>query len=389
MGHIRTRKETGKLYIDFKYQNLRCREQTAMLDTPVNRKKLETLLARIDAEILLGSFDYQAYFPESRMLKKIKLQQNIIDRHISGVPTFNEFFNIWYSEVEVGWRRSYKRTILGLINYHLIPAFGEMMLNEIFKPELLQFRAQLTKVRKINNDCLSIAYVNRIMKIFKMIVTEAADRYEFNNPFRGIKPLKAVKPQIEPFSLDEVNQIISNVRDDFKSYYTVRFFTGMRTGEIDGLKWQYVDFDKRQICIRETIVNGYIEYTKTDSSQREILMSQPVYDALKEQYKMTGQHKYVFCTKKGEPFNYNNITKRIWQPILNYLGLKVRRAYQTRHTAATLWLASGENPEWIARQMGHANTEMLFKVYSRYVPNLTRQDGSAFERLLLKNNSDS
>lgn len=97
-----------------------------------------------------------------------------------------------------------------------------------------------------------------------MIVTEAADRYEFNNPFRGIKPLKAIKPQIEPFSLVEVNKTINTVRDDFKNYYTVRFFTGMRTGEIDGLKWEYVDFDKRQICIRETIVNGYIEYTKTD-----------------------------------------------------------------------------------------------------------------------------
>jgi integrase len=66
------------------------------------------------------------------------------------------------------------------------------------------------------------------------------------------------------------------------------------------------------------------------------------------------------------------------------LGLKVRRAYQTRHTAATLWLAAGENPEWIARQMGHSTTEMLFRVYSRYVPNITRQDGSAFERLMLQ-----
>ncbi len=76
-------------------------------------------------------------------------------------------------------------------------------------------------------------------------------------------------------------------------------------------------------------------------------------------------------------------TKRIWFPTLNYLGLKRRRPYQTRHTMATLWLASGENPEWIARQMGHTSTEMLFTVYSRFVPNLTRQDGSAFENLLL------
>jgi integrase len=53
-----------------------------------------------------------------------------------------------------------------------------------------------------------------------------------------------------------------------------------------------------------------------------------------------------------------------------------------RHTAATLWLASGEAPEWIARQLGHTTTEMLFRVYSRFVPNLTRQDGSAIDRLL-------
>jgi integrase len=53
-----------------------------------------------------------------------------------------------------------------------------------------------------------------------------------------------------------------------------------------------------------------------------------------------------------------------------------------RHTAATLWVAAGESPEWIARQLGHTSTQMLFKVYSRFVPNLTRQDGSAMERLL-------
>lgn len=64
------------------------------------------------------------------------------------------------------------------------------------------------------------------------------------------------------------------------------------------------------------------------------------------------------------------------------MGLKYRRPYETRHTAATLWLAAGEAPEWIARQMGHSNTKMLFEIYSRFVPNLTRQDGSAFERLL-------
>jgi integrase len=104
-------------------------------------------------------------------------------------------------------------------------------------------------------------------------------------------------------------------------------------------------------------------------------MSQIVYDSLTEQQKATGNMKYVFCNRKGDPLDNKNFISRIWNPLLRYLGLKIRRPYQCRHTAATLWLASGEAPE--SRQLGHSTTEMLFSVYSRYVPNLTRKAGVA------------
>ncbi len=97
--------------------------------------------------------------------------------------------------------------------------------------------------------------------------------------------------------------------------------------------------------------------------------------ALKQQSKVTCDIDYVFANKAGNPLSVHNVTKRIWYPLLRRLGLPPRRPYQTRHTAATLWLAAGENPEWIARQMGHSTTEMLFRIYSRYVPNLTRFHG--------------
>ena len=103
---------------------------------------------------------------------------------------------------------------------------------------------------------------------------------------------------------------------------------------------------------------------------------------LRAQHKVTGEQTMVFCNSVGNPLSHHTVTNKVWHPLLRYLGLNKRRPYQTRHTAATLWLAAGESPEWIAQQMGHSTTEMLFKVYSRYVPNLTRQDGSAMERLL-------
>ena len=110
-------------------------------------------------------------------------------------------------------------------------------------------------------------------------------------------------------------------------------------------------------------------------------MSTKVRAALLKQYKLTGQGDYVFTNRAGKPLDKKNVRERVWIP-LELMGIKYRRPYETRHTAATLWLAAGESPEWIARQMGHTTTKMLFETYSRYVPNLTRKDGSAFERLV-------
>lgn len=221
------------------------------------------------------------------------------------------------------------------------------------------------------------------MTPLRMILDEAADRFEFSTPFTRIKPLKVPQADVDPFSIEEVQAILGTVRPDFKNYYTVRFFTALRTGEIDGLKWSFVDFDHGVIRVRETLVDGREETTKTPGSVRDVWMSKPVKEALKAQWEVTGQlSKFVFCNREGEPLDHRNVTKRVWYPLLRYLELKPRKPYQTRHTAATLWLAAGENPEWIARQMGHTTTRMLFTVYSRFVPNLTRRDGSAFENLL-------
>ncbi|WP_300321919.1 hypothetical protein [Idiomarina sp.] len=59
-----------------------------------------------------------------------------------------------------------------------------------------------------------------------------------------------------------LRMILQSVREDFKNYYTVRFFTGMRTAEIDGLQWDAVDFKRRQIIVKRALVRGVIQDTK-------------------------------------------------------------------------------------------------------------------------------
>jgi len=394
MGVVRARKETGLLFLDFRWDGKRCREQTELRDTAANRRKLEKMLAQIESEIQLGRFSYATFFPDSRKGVEVTLapvsvfsparEEIVMDEAVLKTPLFADFIKEWLSENQIGWRRSYQVTIRGNIDKYYLPAFGSVRVGAVTRADLLKFRSSLAKVSGRNrNTTLSANRINKIMDPLRRVFEEAADRYDFTTPYVRIKPLKVPKSDVQPLTLQEVKLIVDSVRPDFRNYYIVRFFTGMRTGEIDGLKWKYVDFDRRQILIRETIVYGEDDYTKTDASQRDIAMSQPVYEALVNQYKATGaMSEYVFCNLQGMPIEHNNVTKRVWYPLLASLGLERRRPYQTRHTAATLWLAAGEAPEWIARQMGHANTEMLFKVYSRFVPNLTRKDGSAFEQLL-------
>lgn len=387
MASINVRND--KLQVDFRYKGKRCREQTRYVDTPANRKKLEKIIERMEAEILLNTFIYRNYFPKSakadffdELEKKATATTGVASGQVDNTPTFAEFAEIWLSEKNVEWRDSHRAAVINVLEAYALPFFGDKKLNDITKAEVLQFRSTLAKEPLRKDSPLKASTINKTMTPIRMIMNEAAERYEFNSPFRGVKSLKIQRTDIKPFSLEEANKFIAHVRKDYQAYYTVRFFTGMRTGEIDGLRWKYIDFEKRQILIRETVVDTKMTYTKTDGSQREIYMSQPVYEALKAQREVTGDQEFVFCNRDGNPLCHRNVTRRVWHPTLRLLGIKSRPPYQTRHTAATLWLASGETPEWIARQMGHTTTEMLFRVYSRYVPNLTRQDGSAMDRLL-------
>jgi len=393
------RELNGKLFFDFRYKGQRCREYTAAEDSKSNRAKMEKILKKIEEDIEANNFEYRRYFPNSKLAEKFDSPQAIRSK-ISlatqqafatapvaiDTPLFSDFAEQWFIEFSVGWRRTYISTVRQIIDSRLIPAFGDKAVSNIRREDILSFRSTLAKEPGRKQDSkLSPRRINAIVLVLTQVLNEAADRFNFTTAGDRIKPLKLKKADVMPFSLEEVYRIIETVRPDFKDYFTVRFFTGMRTGEIDGLKWKYVDFEKRLICVRETYTAGDEDYTKNDTSQRDIRMSQPVYDALKRQYEATGKFsKFVFCNRDGNPIDLHNFCKRVWYPLLQHLGLEKRTPYQSRHTAATLWLAAGEAPEWIARQLGHANTEMLFTVYSRFVPNLTRQDGSAFERLLLQ-----
>lgn len=387
------------LYLDFFYRGVRCREQTTLPDTAENRRRVQSVMNRISKEIKQGLFDYATTFPGSPRAAQFAGPAasigSIVPTAAGGnsppsvpalpdTPTFSDFSVTWRKEMAPQWRRQHRDSVDATFAAHLLTEFGDRAVGLITKADVLTFRAKLAEMPGRSSPKLSPTTINRTMGLLRQCLTEASERFGTPDAFKGVKRLKGRRPDVKPFSLEEVEKIRSTIRADFRSYVTCRFFTGMRTGEINGLKWKYVDFEHEVIKVREVFSAGEAEENaKTESSIRDIPMLPMVKEALEQQWEERDPDvEYVFCSRGGHPIDAHNFANRIWYPLLRYLELEKRRPYQTRHTTATLMLASGENPEWIARLMGHTNTQMLFTVYSRFVPNLTRQDGLAFTGLV-------
>lgn len=385
----RVAERNGKLLFDFTYMGIRCREQTMLEDTKENRNKLNMVLKKILAKIELGIFEYREYFPNSKTADKID-QMDLKRRRIQGnaTPPFEEVAEKWFKNMEPTWRIN---TYTGYWNYYekrIFPYWQGKEVSGITRQDILEFRSHVAKLTNENTgNRLDPSTVNKTLKIFRMIINEAADEYEFTSPYRNIQMLKEPKKDIHPFNLEEVHQIIDHIQPEYRVYVLVRFFTGLRTGEINGLRWKNVDFDNRVIKVRETYsAKTGFQYTKNDGSQRDVQMSALVYEALKTHFDLHyfgKDEQTVFTTPETDgPVRCDNFRCRAWRTVLKQLGIEYRSPYQSRHTYCCLLLAAGENATWVARQMGHTSTEMIFTTYGRFVPNLTRQDGSAFESLM-------
>lgn len=193
MGSIRSR--SGKLFFDFRYRCLRCREQTRLSDTPANRKRAVAILDRIEAEILVGTFDYTACFPNSKGVDRFRSIDAKTVAPCSSTPTFAHFAETWFAENEPRWKHSYK-IILRTLDKHILPVFSDRPLNSISKSELLAFRANLAKVPRRNGSSgLSPARINHVMVPLRSVFSPNSKLREYVAPQKPVEEQERPKPK--------------------------------------------------------------------------------------------------------------------------------------------------------------------------------------------------
>lgn len=155
----------------------------------------------------------------------------------------------------------------------------------------------------------------------------------------------------------------------YAAYFEFSFFTGMRPGEIRGLKWSEVNIEKRRVHVCRGIVKGqYVERIKT-KYVRDVLLNERALNAiLVAQALAKPGAEFVFAPAKGagEYIVSDSTSKGYFLDCMTRLNIRRRRQYDCRHTYATMCLMASMNPAFIANQLGHS-VQMLLSTYAKWI----------------------
>ena len=374
----------GTIQYDLCIYGRRFRESSGLRDTPENRRRVRRNLRKINAELEMGTFDYAAWFPQSRKLERA---QRWIRERGSRAPgrRFADYARQWLALHEAEWKESYRRRVAGVIHQYLIPHFGDWPLDQITERSVRAFRQGLIEQTDARGRRrLSNARINFILSPLSGILRFAERELGVPSPMAGLPPLRDDRNDPMPLTAEQVNAFLEVVDPRLRLYFKLRFYTGLRSCEVNGLKVKYLDLERRQLRVREARVDGRQTTLKHPKTRREIPLSPKLAAELGQHVATKAAEDYVFVREDGRAIESSWVAEHHWNPTLRRLGLAARRVYQTRHTAAVLHLAAGENPLFVSRLLGHSSTKMLFERYAPFVANALADDGSAFEAMMAR-----
>ncbi len=347
--------------IGFTYNGQFCRETLKIKPTEANRKYAARLVATINSEIAAGTFDYSAHFPDSPRAPKTANNQ-----------LFGEMADLWLKSkgrLALKTRNQYRNAIevwKGLLGA------GTPMVKLTHGVVAAKVGSHKWASAKLLNN-----YLICLRGVFKLAGRELQG---MGNPMDGIENSRHQAPAPDPLSAEEAHKILAYMQKHFDvrvyAYFAFAFATGMRPEEIIALRTednrQVDDLGRRQVRVERARSGGEIGPLKTYQVRDVDLTS-----AALKAWNLALPHAvdgFVFTNPVTRRPWHDERSQRdhYWKPTLKALGIRERRAYQARHTYATTALMGGANPNYVARQMGHKNTQMLFRIYSRWIDGADR-----------------
>jgi integrase len=309
-------------------------------------------------------------------------------------------FLLEYMEVTVkhAVRPSTYYSQMSLVNQHIIPGLGNWKLKELTNLHIQKFYS--SKVE----EGLSSSYVKNMHNIVSKSLKAA---YEWGMIQKNIASLiKAPRPlkcDMQTWTLEQSNQFLEGAKvSKLFIVFAIAIYTGMRKGEILGLRWSDVDLEDAKLTVRQTLTytDGQFIYNepKTKESTRVISISDYLVQAFrKHQLKQKEiklalgegyqDHGLVVATKYGTPIGPRDVNKD-FDRYIERSGLPKIRFHDLRHTHATILLMElGENVNVVSERLGHEGIQITLETYAHVLPNMQKNLAQNFDAAMKKTTS--
>lgn len=308
---------------------------------------------------------------------KAALEQNQkIDFTRTGKYTVTQWMNEWFENVcKIKVRPSSHQTYRGYIDNHIAPNIGKIPLEKLSTMDLQKFCRKLMEKGRVErieskhqNKGLSAKTVWNINQVISSAMDFAvAQKIIAENPCKNVSLPKIEHREMQTIPVDQLQAFLEEAkRSGFYEMYYIELSTGLRRGELLGLKWQDIDWDNGVITVRRQVarVNGEITEAplKTKNSYRTVSISPQAIEVLKTQKAKTND-EYVFPSLHGGPISpdsVNNMLKRV----LERAGIPKVRFHDLRHTFATLALQNGVDIKTVSGMLGHFSAGFTLDTYA-------------------------
>lgn len=283
---------------------------------------------------------------------------------------------------------SSQRNYRHLIRRHLLPAFGDQRLCEIQRVQLQKF--VIDKFHQGLSWQTAAHLKNTLSKIIGVAVSWG---YLVDNPARGVKlPHRQLNCEPRYLTPDQVRRLLAVLPEPVGTIALVAVVTGMRVGEILALRWKHLDLLRGTIRVRESVYEGRFDSPKTHSSIGDMPMSEILKQALlvhRTRCSDSGSESLVFATKRGTPYSYKNLHRRVLSPACEAAGILPIGWRAFRHTHATLLSELGESAKTTQAQLRHSSVQTTLGVYTHAVPETQRVAVERLQHLLSEGQLDS